>query len=66
MPKAIIPLAEVSVRTGTPVATLRYWRSKGGGPRTFRVGRRVMAFESEVDEWLQEQAAKEDRGNRIA
>jgi predicted DNA-binding transcriptional regulator AlpA len=55
----LLTLEEVAAKTRVPVATLRYWRSMGTGPETFRLGRRVMAFEECVNSWIKEEAAKE-------
>ena len=35
-----------------PEATLRYWRHCGTGPRSFKMGRRVMYSEDDVTDWL--------------
>ncbi|HZL06078.1 MAG TPA: helix-turn-helix domain-containing protein [Coriobacteriia bacterium] len=51
----LLTLPEVSGRLRVPEATLRYWRSRGVGPRSFRVGRRVMYRTDVVDEWLMDQ-----------
>jgi predicted DNA-binding transcriptional regulator AlpA len=51
----ILMLPEVSQRTRTPEATLRWWRHQGVGPKSFKVGKRVMYRENDVDEWLDEQ-----------
>jgi DNA-binding transcriptional MerR regulator len=57
---AIMTLQEVADVTRVPLNTLRYWRSqgKGQGPRTFRLGGRVMAYSSDVIAWLDEQRAQ--------
>lgn len=34
------------------VATMRYWRQLGSGPRSFKVGRHVRYWECEVRDWL--------------
>ena len=62
---AVITLEEVARRTRIPIATLRYWRSTGGGPRTFRLGRRVMAYESDIDSWIEDQASKDQSRQRL-
>lgn len=50
--------AEVSERCNIPVATLRWWRHVGTGPRSFKVGaRKVMYRRSDVETWLEEQYA---------
>ena len=35
----------------TPKATLRYWRHLGTGPRSFRLGRRVLYRADDLREW---------------
>ena len=46
--------AEVAATVRAPVATLRYWRHIGKGPKSFRVGRRVLYSEADVLAWLAE------------
>lgn len=48
---------EVAAMVRTPVATLRYWRYLGTGPHSFRVGRAVRYWRSEVQAWLREQSS---------
>jgi DNA-binding transcriptional MerR regulator len=55
----LLTLQEVAQKTRVPLATLRYWRSIGTGPSTFRLGRRVMAYEHDVETWIEVEAAKE-------
>jgi predicted DNA-binding transcriptional regulator AlpA len=50
-------LEEVSEMTRTPAATLQFWRHKGTGPKSFKVGRRVMYREEDVAAWLKAQYA---------
>jgi len=38
----LLDITEASDLVHIPVATLRYLRSRGEGPRAFRLGRRVM------------------------
>jgi hypothetical protein len=55
MEPLMINLEEVSRRSGVPLHALRLWRAQGTSPiRLVRVGRRVMALRSEVDEWVEE------------
>ncbi|AAN12728.1 gp84 [Mycobacterium phage Omega] len=37
------------------LATARYWRQVGYGPRYARIGRRVMVQREEAREWLKKQ-----------
>lgn len=55
MARKILRLQDVSDRTGVPLATLRYWRHQGIGVPTFKLGRRVVAYEDEVDAWVEAQ-----------
>ncbi len=48
----LLTLDEVSARTGVPVGTLRYWRTRDTGPRSFRLGRRVMYVEADVEDFI--------------
>ena len=41
-------MLEVADVVRVPVATLRYWRHLGTGPRTFRIGRSVRYWRTEV------------------
>lgn len=52
--------AEVAEYLKTAEATLRYWRFRGEGPRSFRLGgKRVMYRRQDVDAWLMEQINRE-------
>jgi DNA-binding transcriptional MerR regulator len=57
----ILTLEEVAALTRVPAATLRFWRHKGIGPQSFRVGRRVVYKEADVVAWLDEQIASDPR-----
>ena len=48
----LLTLQEVAVVVRVPVATLRYWRHLGTGPRSFRMGRSVRYFRTDVFAWL--------------
>ncbi len=52
----LLTIAEVADIVRVPVATLRYWRHLGTGPHSFRVGRGVRFWRSEVTEWLIQQS----------
>ncbi len=53
----LLTIGEVADRLRTPEATLRYWRHQGAGPQSFKLGRRVMYREADVEEWLDAQYA---------
>jgi len=48
---------EVAALTRTPTETVRYWRHVGKGPRSFKLGRRVLYAADDVDAFI-EQARK--------
>jgi DNA-binding transcriptional MerR regulator len=52
----LLTMAEVAAIVRAPVATLRYWRHLGTGPHSFRVGRGVRYWRTEVTTWLQRQS----------
>jgi DNA-binding transcriptional MerR regulator len=56
-------MTEVADLIRVPVATLRYYRHLGCGPRSFKVGRTVRYWRSDVYHWLEEQS-RLPQGNR--
>ena len=46
---------EASARLGVPASTLRWWRQRGQGPPSFRLGSRVFYRSTDLDAWEQEQ-----------
>jgi predicted DNA-binding transcriptional regulator AlpA len=52
---ALLTIQEVADVVRVPVATLRYWRHVGTGPRSFRIGRSVRYWRTEVFAWLDNQ-----------
>ena len=52
----LLTIEEVAGIVRAPVATLRYWRHLGTGPRSFRVGRGVRYWRMDVTSWLQQQS----------
>lgn len=56
----LLRMEDVSEQTGVPINTLRYWRNRkqGEGPKSARLGRRVVYLQSDVDEWVKAQLAK--------
>ncbi len=47
---------EVADLVRTPVETVRYWRHIGKGPRSFKVGRRVLYDADQLQAWIDAQA----------
>jgi hypothetical protein len=37
---------------------LRFWRSQGGGPPSFKIGRRIYYWLSDILAWLEQQRGK--------
>ena len=56
----LLTIAEAAEVLRTPVATLRYWRHRNTGPRSFRLGRRVLYRRDDLLVWID--AQREDTG----
>lgn len=52
----MLTLQEACAFLRVPEGTLRYWRHLGAGPRSFKIGRHVRYWRSELVRWLTEQA----------
>jgi predicted DNA-binding transcriptional regulator AlpA len=52
----LLTMEEVAAVVRVPLATLRYWRHLGTGPRGFRIGRGVRYWRTEVLDWLEQQS----------
>jgi predicted DNA-binding transcriptional regulator AlpA len=48
----LLTTAEVVAITRAPASTVRYWRHVGTGPRSFRLGRRVVYRRRDVLAWI--------------
>lgn len=44
--------AELAGEVRSPEATVRYWRHIGYGPKSIKVGRRVLYRRADVQSWL--------------
>jgi predicted DNA-binding transcriptional regulator AlpA len=51
MPQNLIT-AEVAELVRAPIETVRYWRHIGKGPKSFKVGRRVLYAIEDVEAWI--------------
>ena len=51
MPQNLIT-AEVAELVRAPIETVRYWRHVGKGPKSFKVGRRVLYAIEDVEAWI--------------
>jgi excisionase family DNA binding protein len=54
----LLTIAEAAELLRAPVATLRYWRYQGTGPRSFRLGRRVLYRRDDLHNWIDHQRAE--------
>lgn len=65
----LMTTAEVAEYLKTAEATLRYWRHRNEGPRSFRLGgKRVMYRRQDVDAWLMGQinAERDDKDKLVS
>ena len=56
----LLTISEVAAIVRAPIATLRYWRHLGTGPRSFRLGRRVVYRLGDLRAWIDAQADASD------
>jgi DNA-binding transcriptional MerR regulator len=59
---ALLTPAEVAERVRRPVATVRFWRATGTGPKSANVHGRVLYRQSDVERWLEDQFAAAEAG----
>jgi excisionase family DNA binding protein len=57
----LLTIAEAAALLRAPVATLRYWRHLGVGPRSFRLGRRVLYRRDDLLDWIDD---RRERGSQ--
>jgi excisionase family DNA binding protein len=53
----LLTIDEAAKLLRVPVATLRWWRHNGTGPRSFKLGRHVMYRHTDIDAWIEQQVA---------
>ena len=58
----LLSIAEVAAMVRVPIATLRYWRHLDTGPHSFRIGRSVRYWRTEVLRWLEDQSGSRRAG----
>jgi len=46
---------ELAEKWKRPLSTLRYWRHIGYGPRSFKIGGRVVYKVADIEAWVEEQ-----------
>ena len=54
----LLTITEAAELLRAPVATLRYWRHLGTGPRSFRLGRRVLYRRDDLQAWVDQQLGR--------
>jgi excisionase family DNA binding protein len=57
----LLTITEAAELLRAPVATLRYWRHRNTGPRSFRLGRRVL-YRDDLHAWIDAQHDQADAG----
>jgi predicted DNA-binding transcriptional regulator AlpA len=51
----LLTIPQLSRETGIPENSLRFMRAQGRGPKSARIGRRVMYRRADVERWIDEQ-----------
>jgi DNA-binding transcriptional MerR regulator len=64
--KGLMTTEDVSAELGIPVGTLRYYRSSGCGPVSFRLAGRVRYRRADVIAWVEDQERNTRRGEGVA
>lgn len=47
----LVTAQDIVEMAGVSIETVYKWHAKGGGPRIAKIGKRLMAYRSEVEEW---------------
>jgi predicted DNA-binding transcriptional regulator AlpA len=58
----LMNINEVAEYLRAPVETLRWWRMQGTGPQGFKLGRRIMYREADVEAWVEQRFKAEATG----
>jgi predicted DNA-binding transcriptional regulator AlpA len=62
----LLRTAEVSDQTGIPVATLRWWRHRGEGPPSFKLGKKTVVYSADsLAVWITTQKSSSTRGEAL-
>jgi predicted DNA-binding transcriptional regulator AlpA len=62
----LLRTSEVSEQTGIPVATLRWWRHRGEGPPSFKLGKKTVVYlADELAVWIAAGKASTMRGEDL-
>jgi len=62
--EALLTIEDVAAMLRMPVASLRYWRVLGTGPRGFIIGRRLRYRLDDVLAWID--VCRDDAGHGVA
>jgi predicted DNA-binding transcriptional regulator AlpA len=62
----LLTTADVARLTRSPLSTVRYWRHCGHGPKSFRLGRRVVYRREDVEQWISRCESGDQRNARGA
>ncbi|WP_432457937.1 helix-turn-helix transcriptional regulator [Cellulomonas iranensis] len=57
----LMQMEDVATELRIPIATLRYWRTRAEGPKSFRLGRRVVYMRKDVEAWIQQAYESDSR-----
>jgi predicted DNA-binding transcriptional regulator AlpA len=58
----LITTSEFAEIVRAPEETVRYWRFIGKGPRSVKLGRRVLYDRDDVEQWIAEQRTEQSSG----
>lgn len=61
----LVDVQTLSEMFGLAESTFYAWRRDGRGPRSFKLGRRVVYVKSEVEAWLRAQQEATSRGGEL-
>jgi predicted DNA-binding transcriptional regulator AlpA len=62
----LLRTAQVHQKTGIPVATLRWWRHRGEGPPSFKLGKKTVVYPADqLAQWIAWQKADTTKGDVI-
>lgn len=59
----LLTVEEVADELRVPAGTFRSWRAQGRGPRSFKIGRRVVYRRADIEAWLVKQEQATARGD---
>jgi hypothetical protein len=53
MSSELLTLEQFAEMVNTPLNTVRFWRQTGYGPKSARIGRRVMVRRADAEAWIE-------------